>query len=92
MMYSCHSIRVWTCVCLDKAGISLDFIKQQWQWLGEFYLVYLRDTHKINQLHNSALKESAKYALESIELIHNSDSDQLLDKDAPELGEYDQGD
>ena len=27
-MYSCHSIRVWACVCLDEVGMPQDFIKK----------------------------------------------------------------
>ena len=92
MMYSCHSIRVWTCVCLDEAGMPPDFIKKRLRWLGESYRVYLRDTNNINELHNAALKESAKTAVELIRFIHSTDSDQLLDEDIPEMGEYDQGD
>ena len=84
-MYSCHSIRVWACVCLDKADMSPDFIKKRLRWMGEFYRVYLRDTTKINELHNAALKGPAKDAVELIELIQNSNSDQILDKDTSEL-------
>ena len=92
MKHSCHSIRVWACVCLDEAGMSPDFIKKRLRWLGESYRVYLRDTNKINEQHNAALKESAENAMELIELIHDSGSDQSLEKDVPELGEYDNGD
>ena len=28
LKYSCHSIRVWACVCLDEAGKPPDFIKK----------------------------------------------------------------
>ena len=53
----------------------------------------MRGTHKINELHTIALKETAEDAAELIELTQDSDSDQLLlDKDAPKLCEYDQGD
>ena len=75
MMYSCHSIRVWACVCLDEAGMPPDFIKKRLRWLGESYRVYLRDTNKINDLHNTALKKSAKTAVELIRFIHSTDSD-----------------
>ena len=91
-MYSCHSIRVWACVCLDEAEMSSDFIKKRLRWLGEFYRVYLRDTNKNNKLHNTALKESAKTAVELIRFIRRIDSDQLLDEDIPETGDSDQGD
>ena len=91
-MYSCHSIRVWACVCLDEAEMSPDFIKKRLRWLSESYRVYLRDTNKNNELHNAALKESAKKAVELIKFIHSTDSGQSLDEDIPEMGEYDQGD
>ena len=45
----------------------------------------------MTKLHNAAPKETAKDAVELFELIHNSNSDQSLGKDAPELGEYDHG-
>ena len=69
-----------------------NFIKKQLRWLGESYRFYLRDTTNINELYNAALKGSAKDAVEVIELIQSSNSDKMLDKDAPERGEYDQGD
>ena len=92
-MYACHSIRVWVCVFLDKAGIPPDFIKKQLCWLGESYRVYLRGTNKINKLHNVGLKlnESPKTAVELIRVINSTGSDQLLDEDIPEMGEHYQG-
>ena len=36
-------------------------------------------------------KESAKSAVELIRFNNSMDSDQLLDEDIPETGEYDQG-
>ena len=68
------------------------FHKIALQWLGKSYRVYLWDTHKVNELHNIALKGLAKNAVELIEFIQNSKSDQMLDKDTPELGENVQGD
>ena len=56
MRDSCHSIRVWACVCLDKVGKQSDFIKKRLRWVGESYRVYLRDTNKINEQHRDALK------------------------------------
>ena len=74
-VYSCHSIRAWACVCLGEAEMSLDFIKKRLYWLGESYRVYFRGTNTINELHNAALKESAKKAVELIKFIHSTDSD-----------------
>ena len=53
---SCHSIRVWAYMYLDEEGMSPDFIKKRLRWLNESYWVYLRDTDKINELQNTALK------------------------------------
>ena len=57
--YSCHSIKVWACVCLNEAGKSLDFIKKRLRWMGESYRVFLRDTNKINEQHRDALMASS---------------------------------
>ena len=91
VMYACHS-KVWACVYLDDIGMPLGFIKKQLRWLGETYRVYLRDTDKINKLHNAALRKSTNTAVELIRFINSTDSDQLLDEDIPDMGEYDQGD
>ena len=91
MTDSCHSIRAWARVWLDEEGMSPNCIEKRLRWLGESYRVYLRDTNKINELHNSALKESVKHAMKLIELIHESGSDQSFQNDAPEPGEYDYG-
>ena len=56
--YSCHSIRVWVCVCLDEVGKQPDFIKKRVIWAGESYRVYLGDANKINEQHRDALKAS----------------------------------
>ena len=69
-----------------------DFIKKQLRWLGETYRVYLGDTNKTDKLHNAALRKSTNTAVELIRFINSTDSDQLLDEDIPDMGEYDQGD
>ena len=58
LKYSCHSVRVWACVCLDEVGKQPDFIKKRLRWVGESYRVYLRDTNKINEQNRDALKVS----------------------------------
>ncbi len=35
--YSAHSLRVWACVLLDKAGKLLDYIKKRLRWLGDSF-------------------------------------------------------
>lgn len=86
--YSCRSIRVWAYVSLDEATLSPDFIKKRLGRLGESYWVYVRDTHKINVLHNAVLVKSTQHAMELIKLIHENNSDQSFEKNAHELGKY----
>jgi hypothetical protein len=49
--YSAHSLRVWACVLLDKAGKSPDYIKKRLHWLGDSFRMYLRDTAIIQHQH-----------------------------------------
>ena len=90
--YSCHSIRVWACVCLDEAGKSPDFIKKRLRWMGESYRVYLRDTNKINEQHKDALEPSLQATMALIETVEDVTIEQLLPEDAVQAGEYDDGD
>ena len=90
--YSCHSIRVWACVCLDEAGKSPDFIKKRLRWMGESYRVYLRDTNKINEQHKDALEPSLQATMELIETVEDVTIEQLSPEDAVQAGEYDDGD
>ena len=90
--YSCHSIRVWSCVCLDEAGKSPDFIKKRLRWMGESYRVYLRDTNKINEQHRDALMASSQATMALIETVEDTVFDQLSPEDAIQAGEYDDGD
>ena len=53
--YSTHSLRVWACVLLDKAGKSPDYIKKRLCWLGDSFRMYLRDTAIIRHQHVDAL-------------------------------------
>jgi hypothetical protein len=54
--YSAHSLRVWACVLLDKAGISLSFIQKCLCWLGDLFKMYLHDTKAIQDKHLAALQ------------------------------------
>ncbi len=45
--YSTHSLCVWSCVLLDKAGMSPSFIQKQLRWLGDSFKMYLRDMRAI---------------------------------------------
>jgi hypothetical protein len=53
--YSAHSLRVWACVLLDKAGKPPDYIKKRLTWLGDSFRMYLRDTAIIQHQHVDAL-------------------------------------
>ena len=92
LKYSCHSIRVWACVCLDEAGKPPDFVKQRLRWMGESYRVYLRDTNKVNEQHKDALIASSQSTVALIEAVEDAVFDQLSHKDAIQAGEYDDGD
>ena len=90
--YSCRSIRVWACVCLDEAGKSPDFIKKRLRWMGESYRVYLRDTNKVNEQHKDALKSYLQATMVLIETVEDVTFEQLSPEDAVQAGEYDDGD
>ena len=90
--YSCHSIRVWACVCLDEADKSPDIIKKGLRWTGESYRVYLRDTNRINEQHKDALKSSLQATMALIATVKDVSFEQLSPEDAVQAGEYDDGD
>jgi hypothetical protein len=57
--YSAHSLRVWACVLLDKAGMSPSFIQKHLRWLGDSFKMYLRDTKAIQDKHLAALHSAS---------------------------------
>ncbi len=57
--YSAHSLRVWACVLLDKAGMSPSFIQKHLHWLGDSFKMYLRDTKAIQDKHLAALQSAS---------------------------------
>jgi hypothetical protein len=56
---SAHSLCVWDCVLLDKAGMSPSFIQKRLHWLGDLYKMYLRDTKAIQVKHLAALQTAS---------------------------------
>ncbi len=54
--YSAHSLRVWACVLLDKAGKSPDYIQKQLCWMGNFFRMYLCNTKIIQDAHCKVLQ------------------------------------
>ena len=56
--FSTHSIRVGACVLLHETSQTPDFIKARLRWRSDTYLMYLRNTPKLAQLHNDAANQS----------------------------------
>jgi hypothetical protein len=57
--YSAHSLRVWACVLLDKAGMSPSFIQKRLHWLGDSFNMYLCDAKAIQDKHLAALHSAS---------------------------------
>ena len=57
--FTCHSIRVGACVLLHEANSNSDFIKFRLRWNSDSYLMYLRNTPKLAQQHNTATNLSS---------------------------------
>ncbi len=57
--YSAHSLRVWACVLLDKAGMFSSFIQKCLRWLGDLFKMYLGDTKAIQDKHLAALQSQS---------------------------------
>jgi len=55
LWYSAHSLQVWACVLLDKAGMSPEFIMSRLQWMGNSFQMYLRNTGMIQEKHRDIL-------------------------------------
>jgi hypothetical protein len=64
--YSAHSLRIWVCVLLDKAGKLLDYIKKRLRWLGDSFRMYLRDTAIIQHQHVDALLAALQEVMDLI--------------------------
>jgi hypothetical protein len=73
--YSAHSLRVWACVLLDKAGKVLDYIKKRLRWLGDSFRMYLRNTAIIQHQHVDALLAALQ---EVMDLIAASPTDVIV--------------
>jgi hypothetical protein len=53
--FSSHLGRVWALVLLDKASMTLDFMKLRLCWMGDSYRLYLRNTSILQRKHINAL-------------------------------------
>jgi hypothetical protein len=67
--YSAHSLRVWACILLDKAGKPPDYIKKRLRWLGDSFRMYLRDTLAIQLQHVDALWEASREVMDLISAL-----------------------
>jgi len=67
--YSAHSMRVWTCVLLDEAGKSPDYIKKRFRWMGDSFRMYLRDTCVIQDQHCEALRASSEEVMDLVSAL-----------------------
>ena len=56
--FTTHSIRVGACVVLHENNSSGEFIKLRLRWRSDAFLVYLRNTIKLAELHNEASNNS----------------------------------
>jgi hypothetical protein len=59
MHFSSHSGRVWAIVILGKAGMLPDFIKSWLRWMGDSYILYLRDNPILQQKHLKDLERAS---------------------------------
>ncbi len=64
--YSAHSLRVWACVLLNKAGKLPDYIKKRLHWLGDSLRMYLRDTAITQHQHVDALLAALQEVMDLI--------------------------
>jgi hypothetical protein len=70
--YSAYSLRVWACVLLDEAGMSLSFIQKRLRWLGDSFKMYFHDTKVIQDKHLAVLHLASTNIMA---LIHTSPDD-----------------
>jgi len=70
--YSAHSLRVWACVLLDKAGMSPEFIMSLLQWMGNLFRMYLHDTGMIQDKHRDILQAALQEVLDLIAGPHQA--------------------
>jgi hypothetical protein len=66
---SAHSLWVWACVLLDKAGKLPDYIKKRLHWLGDSFRMYLRDKAIIQHQHVNALLAALQEAMDLIDTL-----------------------
>jgi hypothetical protein len=93
--YSAHSLQVWACILLDKAGKNPNFIKKCLCWTGDSFWMYLRNTRIIQDQHCKALRALSEEVMDLInalpaEIIHLSSMSNGTG-DADDMGVYHDG-
>ena len=92
LRFSAHSLQVWACVLLDKAGMSPEFIMLRLRWMGNSFRMYLRDTGMIQDKHRDILRAALQEVLDliagpTLTLIPNLSGLSIVDVDKT-MGNY----
>ena len=72
LQYSVHSLQVWACVLLDKAGMSPKFIMSRLRWMGNLFRMYLRNTGMIQDKHRDIFQAASQEVLDQIARPHQA--------------------
>jgi hypothetical protein len=89
--YSSHSLRVWACVLLNKAGKLPDYIKKRLRWLGDSFRMYLRDTAIIQHQHVDTLLAALQEVMDLISALPTDVialSTMMEEMDNPDMHKY----
>jgi hypothetical protein len=89
--YSAHSLRVWACVLLDKAGQSPNYIKKRLHWLCDSFSMYLRHTAIIQHRHVDILLAASQEVMDVIAALPKDVialSTMMEGTDDPDMHEY----
>jgi hypothetical protein len=67
--YSPHSLGVQACLLLNEVGKLPNYIKKRLRWLGNSFMMYLRDTAIIQHQHVDTLLAASQEVMDLI-LLH----------------------
>eukprot|EP00985_Skeletonema_marinoi_P012069 scaffold5758_cov69-Skeletonema_marinoi.AAC.4 len=81
--YTAHSFRVWAAVLLDEQGKQPTFIKSRLRWMGDSFMLYLRDTMKMNELHREALSSESSAIVDLVTILNEGST-----TDTASMGNY----
>ncbi len=82
---------VWTCVLLDEARKSPEYIKKRLCWLGDYFRMYLRDMAIIQHNHVNALLAASQEVMDLIAALPEDVialSTMIEGTDDPDMHEY----